>query len=135
MVLPKPVSWTAHWLTVEGAQLPISENPRQTFCFEVTHRLAFDVRSRDSIHREGSPAKNHQLVKRAFSRQVYHTRLTLSLEFFVESFLSCSWNLQPGVGKELDPNGSVHDPSLFSGRENLLQCLRIHRDDPAGDIR
>ena len=104
----------------------------KTFCFEATHRLAFGIRSRDSIHPERSPAKNYQLVKRAFSKKVYHARLTSSLEILVKSFLSCSWNFQSCSGKELDPFGSVHNPGMFSGQKKLLQCLRFQRDDPAG---
>lgn len=87
ITLPKGVSWTAHWLAVEGVQPLVPENPpaiprepdqdipkspRTTTLFPLTP---------PSPSRSTTKKQQQQLVKQVLSRelQLYYTRLTSSL--------------------------------------------------------
>ena len=87
ITLPKPVSWTAHWLAVEGVQPLISENP------PAITRDAEESSTLKSIAGQPSTStlttqstvkgrqQTQQLVKQVLSRelQLYYARLTSSL--------------------------------------------------------
>lgn len=87
ITLPKPVSWTAHWLAVEGVQPLIPENPPA---------ITKDTEEPSALKTiTGQPStsalptqtttkgrqQNQQLVKQVLSRelQLYYARLTSSL--------------------------------------------------------
>ncbi|EIN12381.1 hypothetical protein PUNSTDRAFT_97062 [Punctularia strigosozonata HHB-11173 SS5] len=77
--LPKPVSWTAHWLAVEGVQPAIPENPPPV----PIPRDAATENATDT-KQPGLPSAvgpQPQLVKQVLSRelQLYYTRLTSAL--------------------------------------------------------
>jgi transcription initiation factor TFIID subunit 6 len=88
IVLPKGVSWTAHWLAVEGVQPLIPENPpaipRETDADATKSEpqvnglglLPNATRQQQHQHQQ-----QQQLVKQVLSRelQLYYTRLTSSL--------------------------------------------------------
>ena len=87
ITLPKPVSWTAHWLAVEGVQPLIPENP------PAITKDAEEPSTLKSITGQPSTSalttqpttkgrqQNQQLVKQVLSRelQLYYARLTSSL--------------------------------------------------------
>ena len=87
ITLPKPVSWTAHWLAVEGVQPLISENP------PAITKDAEESSTLKSIGGQPSTSalttqstvkgrqQTQQLVKQVLSRelQLYYARLTSSL--------------------------------------------------------
>jgi transcription initiation factor TFIID subunit 6 len=81
ITLPKPVSWTAHWLAVEGVQPLIPENP------PAIPKESEDPSALKTATGQGAaPAlkkqqQNTQLVKQVLSRelQLYYARLTSSL--------------------------------------------------------
>ena len=87
ITLPKPVSWTAHWLAVEGVQPLIPENP------PAITKDAEEPSALKSITGQPSTSalttqpttkgrqQNQQLVKQVLSRelQLYYARLTSSL--------------------------------------------------------
>ncbi|KAF5377930.1 hypothetical protein D9615_006712 [Tricholomella constricta] len=91
ITLPKGVSWTAHWLAVEGVQPLIPENPpaipRDTDVDTTKTELL--VNGNGSLLAQNPAAKRQQqqqqqqqqLVKQVLSRelQLYYTRLTTSL--------------------------------------------------------
>lgn len=70
IALPKGVSWTAHWLAVEGVQPLIPENPP-----------AIPSTTTNGPPGTKKPAQSPQLVKQVLSRelQLYYVRLTSSL--------------------------------------------------------
>ena len=87
ITLPKPVSWTAHWLAVEGVQPLVPENPPA---------ITKDTEEPSALKTiTGQPStsalptqtttkgrqQNQQLVKQVLSRelQLYYARLTSSL--------------------------------------------------------
>jgi transcription initiation factor TFIID subunit 6 len=88
ITLPKGVSWTAHWLAVEGVQPLIPENPPA-----IPKEVAPDVKPPLTNGVVAAPAlaatkkqeqqlqQQQQLVKQVLSRelQLYYTRLTSSL--------------------------------------------------------
>ncbi|KAF7376247.1 Transcription initiation factor TFIID complex 60 kDa subunit [Mycena sanguinolenta] len=88
ITLPKGVSWTAHWLAVEGVQPLIPENPPA-----IPKEIAPDVKPALTNGVAPTPAlaatkkaeqqlqQQQQLVKQVLSRelQLYYTRLTSSL--------------------------------------------------------
>ncbi|KAJ7497412.1 transcription initiation factor TFIID complex 60 kDa subunit [Mycena latifolia] len=88
ITLPKGVSWTAHWLAVEGVQPLIPENPPA-----IPKEVAPDVKPPLTNGVSAAPAlaatkkqeqqlqQQQQLVKQVLSRelQLYYTRLTSSL--------------------------------------------------------
>ncbi|KAJ6499182.1 transcription initiation factor TFIID complex 60 kDa subunit [Mycena sanguinolenta] len=88
ITLPKGVSWTAHWLAVEGVQPLIPENPPA-----IPKEVAPDVKPALTNGVAATPAlaatkkaeqqlqQQQQLVKQVLSRelQLYYTRLTSSL--------------------------------------------------------
>lgn len=97
IALPKGVSWTAHWLAVEGVQPLIPENPPA-----IPKDVDLDVKPVNGINGASFPLTTHepnrpavkkqqqqqqqhqqqqQLVKQVLSRelQLYYTRLTSSL--------------------------------------------------------
>ena len=93
IALPKGVSWTAHWLAVEGVQPLIPENPpaipRET---DVEPAVKSDILKLNGVVNLPStttngppgtkkPAQSQQLVKQVLSRelQLYYVRLTSSL--------------------------------------------------------
>lgn len=93
IALPKGVSWTAHWLAVEGVQPLIPENPpaipRET---DVEPAAKSDILKLNGVVNLPStttngppgtkkPAQSQQLVKQVLSRelQLYYVRLTSSL--------------------------------------------------------
>ncbi|TFK52343.1 TAF-domain-containing protein [Heliocybe sulcata] len=91
LTLPKPVSWHAHWLAVEGVQPRIPENPpaipRETDA-DPTVKLENGVISTLLPPTPSSPGRHsavrkpqQQLVKQVLSRelQLYYARLTSSL--------------------------------------------------------
>ncbi|KAJ7703078.1 TAF-domain-containing protein [Mycena rosella] len=87
ITLPKGVSWTAHWLAIEGVQPLIPENPPA-----IPKEVAPDVKPLLTNGISGAPLaatkkqeqqlqQQQQLVKQVLSRelQLYYTRLTSSL--------------------------------------------------------
>ncbi|KAJ7072221.1 transcription initiation factor TFIID complex 60 kDa subunit [Mycena amicta] len=89
ITLPKGVSWTAHWLAVEGVQPLIPENPPA-----IPKEVAPDVKptvltngvtsapaTAAAKKQEEQLQQQQQLVKQVLSRelQLYYTRLTSSL--------------------------------------------------------
>ncbi|KAG5634253.1 hypothetical protein H0H81_002696 [Sphagnurus paluster] len=90
ITLPKGVSWTAHWLAVEGVQPLVPENPpaipRHT---DVDTKPEVVVNGNGPLAAQNPAAKRQQqqqqqqqqLVKQVLSRelQLYYTRLTTSL--------------------------------------------------------
>lgn len=86
ITLPKGVSWTAHWLAVEGVQPLIPENPPA-----IPKEVAPDVKPpltngvaaplAATKKQEQQLQQQQQLVKQVLSRelQLYYTRLTSSL--------------------------------------------------------
>jgi len=87
ITLPKPVSWTAHWLAVEGVQPLIPENPPAITkdTEEPSALKSITGQPSTSALVTQSTAKgrqqNQQLVKQVLSRelQLYYARLTSSL--------------------------------------------------------
>ncbi|KDQ62792.1 hypothetical protein JAAARDRAFT_30697 [Jaapia argillacea MUCL 33604] len=92
ITLPKPVSWTAHWLAVEGVQPLIPENPpaipKETDMEPpVAGAKSTDLPRTSSllptpgVTSQTSKKQQQQLVKQVLSRelQLYYTRLTSSL--------------------------------------------------------
>ena len=87
ITLPKPVSWTAHWLAVEGVQPLIPENPPAiTKETEETSALKSITGQPSTSALATQPTvkgrqQNQQLVKQVLSRelQLYYARLTSSL--------------------------------------------------------
>lgn len=91
ITLPKGVSWTAHWLAVEGVQPLIPENPPaipKDVDQEITKSppqangafpLTPPSESRSTVKKQQQ--QQQQLVKQVLSRelQLYYTRLTASL--------------------------------------------------------
>ncbi|OAX41681.1 TAF-domain-containing protein [Rhizopogon vinicolor AM-OR11-026] len=91
ITLPKGVSWTAHWLAVEGVQPLIPENPPaipKDVDQEITKSppqtngtfpLTPPSESRSTVKKQQQ--QQQQLVKQVLSRelQLYYTRLTSSL--------------------------------------------------------
>ena len=87
ITLPKPVSWTAHWLAVEGVQPLISENPpaitketEEPSTFKsITGQPSTSALATQSTVK--GRQQNQQLVKQVLSRelQLYYARLTSSL--------------------------------------------------------
>ncbi|KAG5643335.1 hypothetical protein DXG03_001054 [Asterophora parasitica] len=91
IVLPKGVSWTAHWLAVEGVQPLIPENPpaitrdtdanaaKTTPPVNGTGPLA--AQNPAAKRQQQQQQQQQQLVKQVLSRelQLYYTRLTTSL--------------------------------------------------------
>jgi transcription initiation factor TFIID subunit 6 len=86
ITLPKPVSWTAHWLAVEGVQPLIPENP-PAIPKETEDPSALKLATGQlpgTATMTGATKKqqqNQQLVKQVLSRelQLYYARLTSSL--------------------------------------------------------
>ncbi|GLB38700.1 putative transcription initiation factor tfiid complex 60 kda subunit [Lyophyllum shimeji] len=91
ITLPKGVSWTAHWLAVEGVQPLIPENPP---AIPRDADVVDSVKTEALVNGNGALAQNpvarrqqqqqqqqQQLVKQVLSRelQLYYTRLTTSL--------------------------------------------------------
>ncbi|KAF8074017.1 TATA box binding protein associated factor-domain-containing protein [Lyophyllum atratum] len=90
IALPKGVSWTAHWLAVEGVQPLIPENPPA-----IPRDIDVDmIKTEPLVNGNGALAQNpaakrqqqqqqqqQKLVKQVLSRelQLYYTRLTTSL--------------------------------------------------------
>ena len=102
IALPKGVSWTAHWLAVEGVQPLIPENPpaipRETEVDPVAKSDTLKLNgvtpavngvvnglglpsTTNGLPGTKKPAQNQQLVKQVLSRelQLYYVRLTSSL--------------------------------------------------------
>ena len=87
ITLPKPVSWTAHWLAVEGVQPLIPENPPAiTKDTEEPSALKSITGQPSTSALATQPTvkgrqQNQQLVKQVLSRelQLYYARLTSSL--------------------------------------------------------
>lgn len=86
IVLPKGVSWTAHWLAVEGVQPLIPENPPaipREVDPEATKSppLTNGTIPSTAAKKPTQQPQNQQLVKQVLSRelQLYYTRLTSSL--------------------------------------------------------
>jgi len=91
ITLPKGVSWTAHWLAVEGVQPLIPENPpaipkdvdqeitKSPSQINGTFPLTPPSESRSTVKKQQQ--QQQQLVKQVLSRelQLYYTRLTSSL--------------------------------------------------------
>ncbi|KAJ8591935.1 TAF-domain-containing protein [Rhizopogon salebrosus TDB-379] len=91
ITLPKGVSWTAHWLAVEGVQPLIPENPpaipkdvdqeitKSPPQLNGTFPLTPPSESRSTVKKQQQ--QQQQLVKQVLSRelQLYYTRLTSSL--------------------------------------------------------
>lgn len=87
ITLPKPVSWTAHWLAVEGVQPLIPENPpaitkdmeEPSALKSVTGQPSTSALATQSAAK--GRQQNQQLVKQVLSRelQLYYARLTSSL--------------------------------------------------------
>jgi len=87
ITLPKPVSWTAHWLAVEGVQPLISENPpaitkdteEPSTLKPITGQPSTSALTTQSTVK--GRQQNQQLVKQVLSRelQLYYARLTSSL--------------------------------------------------------
>ena len=87
ITLPKPVSWTAHWLAVEGVQPLISENPpaitkdteEPSALKPLTGQPSTSALTTQSTVK--GRQQNQQLVKQVLSRelQLYYARLTSSL--------------------------------------------------------
>lgn len=87
ITLPKPVSWTAHWLAVEGVQPLISENPpaitKDTEESSTLKTIAGQP-STSALTTQSTVKgrqQTQQLVKQVLSRelQLYYARLTSSL--------------------------------------------------------
>ncbi|KAG1732405.1 TATA box binding protein associated factor-domain-containing protein [Suillus paluster] len=89
ITLPKGVSWTAHWLAVEGVQPLIPENPPaipKDVDQEITKSPpqangAFPMTPPSESRVKKQQQQQQQLVKQVLSRelQLYYTRLTASL--------------------------------------------------------
>ncbi|KAI0782118.1 transcription initiation factor TFIID complex 60 kDa subunit [Abortiporus biennis] len=97
ITLPKGVSWTAHWLAVEGVQPLIPENPpaipretdvaptKDTKVNGTSSLFPLTPPSSEPIHStkklQSPPQQPQQLVKQVLSRelQLYYNRLTTSL--------------------------------------------------------
>ena len=93
IALPKGVSWTAHWLAVEGVQPLIPENPpaipRETVDAEGTKGESLTKLNGTGLlptptapqGAKAAPGQQQQLVKQVLSRelQLYYARLTSSL--------------------------------------------------------
>lgn len=79
ITLPKQVSWTAHWLAVEGVQPSIPENP-PAIPKETEEPSALKLAA-GQVPTAKKPQQNQQLVKQVLSRelQLYYARLTSSL--------------------------------------------------------
>ena len=87
ITLPKPVSWTAHWLAVEGVQPLIPENPpaitkdteEPSALKSITGQPSTSALATQSTAK--GRQQNQQLVKQVLSRelQLYYARLTSSL--------------------------------------------------------
>ena len=87
ITLPKPVSWTAHWLAVEGVQPLIPENPpaitkdteEPSTLKSITGQPSTSALVTQSTTK--GRQQNQQLVKQVLSRelQLYYARLTSSL--------------------------------------------------------
>ena len=87
ITLPKPVSWTAHWLAVEGVQPLIPENPpaitkdteEPSALKSITGQPSTSALTTQSAVK--GRQQNQQLVKQVLSRelQLYYARLTSSL--------------------------------------------------------
>ena len=87
ITLPKPVSWTAHWLAVEGVQPLIPENPpaitkdteEPSALKSITGQASTSALVTQSTVK--GRQQNQQLVKQVLSRelQLYYARLTSSL--------------------------------------------------------
>lgn len=87
ITLPKPVSWTAHWLAVEGVQPLIPENPpaitkdteEPSALKSITGQPSTSALATQSTTK--GRQQNQQLVKQVLSRelQLYYARLTSSL--------------------------------------------------------
>lgn len=86
IALPKGVSWTAHWLAVEGVQPAVPENP-PVIPRDPTDGVDSKAGVANGVNGVGpsAPSKiqqqQQQLVKQVLSRelQLYYTRLTTSL--------------------------------------------------------
>ena len=89
IALPKGVSWTAHWLAVEGVQPLIPENPpaipRDTDLEPTKSELNVNgsglLPNAATRHQQAQHQQQQQLVKQVLSRelQLYYARLTTSL--------------------------------------------------------
>jgi transcription initiation factor TFIID subunit 6 len=87
ITLPKPVSWTAHWLAVEGVQPLIPENPPAITKDTEEPSALKSITGQPSTSALGTQStvkgrqQNQQLVKQVLSRelQLYYARLTSSL--------------------------------------------------------
>jgi len=89
IVIPKGVSWTAHWLAVEGVQPLVPENPPAVPREEPTTSASAAVNGKSSPSKQQQQQQQQanqqnqpsQLVKQVLSRelQLYYTRLTSSL--------------------------------------------------------
>jgi transcription initiation factor TFIID subunit 6 len=87
ITLPKPVSWTAHWLAVEGVQPLIPENPPAITKDTEEPSALKSITGQPSTSALTTQAtvkgrqQNQQLVKQVLSRelQLYYARLTSSL--------------------------------------------------------
>lgn len=87
ITLPKPVSWTAHWLAVEGVQPLVPENPpaiikdteEPSALKSITGQPSTSALATQSTTK--GRQQNQQLVKQVLSRelQLYYARLTSSL--------------------------------------------------------
>ncbi|TFK71263.1 transcription initiation factor TFIID complex 60 kDa subunit [Pluteus cervinus] len=100
VTLPKPVSWTAHWLAVEGVQPLVPENPpaipresdlakngilqqavNGTGAGDIPANATTSVIAAAAKKQQEQQQQQQQLVKHVLSRelQLYYTRLTSSL--------------------------------------------------------
>lgn len=87
ITVPKPVSWTAHWLAVEGVQPLIPENPPAITKDTEEASTLKSIAGQPSTSALATQAtakgrqQNQQLVKQVLSRelQLYYARLTSSL--------------------------------------------------------
>ncbi|KZV88778.1 TAF-domain-containing protein [Exidia glandulosa HHB12029] len=78
--LPKPVSWKAHWLAVEGVQPMIPENPPQARN-EAGKTASPAPAATTRTTKTGTAANKKQAARHVLSRelQLYYNRLTASL--------------------------------------------------------